>query len=168
MSSSHVPLMLSRQVLTRTDFIRIFCQSVRSLSPLSRDAVSSRSVPFAVTLSSIHLLRARCSRRHLHPCRRSSSRAHRPPSDRPAPSTWARGAGFSSHAAGLRRARCSRVALLREAMGGTPMRQTISVGPQLRALRHQAPCPRPPERLQQLHRRPRQRRRGAEPPAPSG
>ena len=51
MSSSHVPLMLSRQVLTRTDFIRIFYQSVRSLSPLSRDAVSSRSVPFAGTLS---------------------------------------------------------------------------------------------------------------------
>ena len=163
MSSSHVPLMLSRQVLTRTDFIRIFYQSVRSLSPLSRDAVSSRSVPFAVTLSSIHLLRARCSRRHLHPCRRSSSRPRRPLSDRPAPSTWARGAGFSTGLVSTG-ALCSRAAGLR----GTPRRQTTSVGPQLRALRHQAPCPRPPARLQRLHRRPRQRRRGAEPPAPSG
>ena len=50
MSSSHVPLMLSRQVLTSTDFMRKF-NCVRSLSPLSRDAVSSRSVPFAGTLS---------------------------------------------------------------------------------------------------------------------
>ena len=44
MSSSHVPLMLSRS-FDKTD------HRVRSLSPLSRDAVSSRSVPFAGTLS---------------------------------------------------------------------------------------------------------------------